>query len=107
MLARAFQRLPRLLRFLACAAAFSFAALVVLRAAFWLAFRSLAGDVPASELLQAFYLGIKFDLRLALLSCLPPLVLALLPPLDPTRRPLARRLWVGYLIAAQALVLFL
>jgi phosphoglycerol transferase MdoB-like AlkP superfamily enzyme len=107
MLARAFQRLPKLLRFLAWAAALSFAAMLVLRVAFWFAFRSLAGDVPGTELLQAFYLGIKFDLRLTLLICLPPLMLAFVPPLDPTRRPGARRLWVGYFVAAQALVLFL
>lgn len=107
MLARAFERLPRLLRFLAWAAALSFAVLLVLRAAFWFAFRSLAGDVPASELAQAFYLGVKFDLRLALLIGLPPLVLGLVPALDPTRRPRAQRLWVGYLVAVQAFVLFL
>ncbi len=107
MLVQAFRRLPKLVRFLAWAVALSLATLVVLRVAFWFAFRSAAADVPFAEQLQGLYLGLKFDLRLALLIALPPLLLARVPALDPARRARAARAWLGYFVAVHALVLFL
>ncbi len=101
------RHLPATVRFLLWAVGLNLLAFSAFRLAFWLAFRSTAPEAPATDLLQSFYLGLKFDLRLMLLVCLPPLALALLPPLDPTRRAAARRLWLGYFVAVQALVLLL
>lgn len=107
MLLETFRRLPKRIRFVAWAVVFSFISLVALRLAFWLSFRSLAAQVPAQELLQGLYLGLKFDLRLALFIGVPPLLLGWLRWLDPARRNGATRLWLGYFVAIQALVLFL
>ncbi|HJT18044.1 MAG TPA: LTA synthase family protein [Thermoanaerobaculia bacterium] len=46
----------------------------LLRVAFWLAFRPHA--IPARELAQAFYLGLKFDARLAAILSFPLLFLS-------------------------------
>lgn len=78
-----------------------------LRFAFWLAFRSTAADAPAGDLLQSFYLGLKFDLRLTLLLFLPPLTLSFLPACDPVQRPRARAWWLAYFVCVQAALLVL
>ena len=51
------------------------AVLTLLRAAFYFAFRAQAAPVAAPDLLHAFYLGLKFDARLAAILTLPLLVL--------------------------------
>lgn len=106
-LARLLRPLSPTIRFLLWAMALNLAVFTAFRIVFWLVFRSGAPDAPAAELLRAFYLGLKFDLRLALLICLPPLALAVFPALNPARRPSARALWLGYLTVAQAAVVFL
>jgi len=78
-----------------------------LRIAFLLVFRNPA-DAPASgTLLQSLYLGLKFDLRLALLLNLPFALLGPVPAFDPFRRRGARRFWVGWFGVASGLLLFL
>ncbi len=67
-----------------------------MRVGFWLAFDNPHDPVSSGDLLQAFYVGTKFDLRLALLVLLPPLLLAWLRPLDPFRSRAAHYLWIGY-----------
>ena len=99
--------LPGAIRFLLWVAGLNVVLFTLFRLAFWLAFRSGSAEAAAGDLLQAFYLGLKFDLRLALLVCLPPLALAVFPPLNPARRVGAMRFWLGYFVAAQALVLLL
>lgn len=98
-------RLPRLPRFLALATLLFTAAFSLLRLGFWLYFDNPADPLPGGELLTALYLGLKFDLRLALLLLLPLFLLAWLPWLNPLRGALARRLWVGYLALAGMAVL--
>jgi phosphoglycerol transferase MdoB-like AlkP superfamily enzyme len=77
-----------------------------MRVAFWAVFHDPADAPDRSALLEAFYLGLKFDLRLALIAHLPFAVLALLPACDPFRSERARKLWVLYLGGAAALLLF-
>jgi phosphoglycerol transferase MdoB-like AlkP superfamily enzyme len=76
-----------------------------LRVAFWATFRNPADELTTATLLQAFGLGFKFDLRLALLLNLPLALLGLLPAANPFRSRSARRLWVGYFGATSVLVL--
>jgi phosphoglycerol transferase MdoB-like AlkP superfamily enzyme len=106
-LARLLRPLPPTIRFLLWAAGLNLAVFTAFRIAFWLVFRSGAPDAPANDLAHAFYLGLKFDLRLALLICLPPLALAAVPFFNPVRRPRLRALWLGYFFLAQAVVVFL
>lgn len=104
---RGLLHLPRPVRFSLWVVGLNLVLFTLLRLGFWIAFRSGAADAAPGDLLYAFYLGLKFDLQLALLICLPPLALAVLPPLNPARRMLAKRLWIGYFVLAQALALFL
>jgi len=105
--ARFLRPLPPTIRFLFWAVGLNIVAFTAFRIVFWLAFRSSAAEAPTGDLLRAFYLGLKFDLRLALLICLPPLALAAFPFLNPARRPRAQTLWLGYFAVAQAVVVFL
>ena len=107
MLVQAFRRVPRLLRLVLVACAFNLLLFLALRLAFWLTFRSTSPEAPPADVLQGLYLGLKFDIRLALLIGLPLLALGGLPLLSPVRHVFARRLWLGYLVAAQMLVLLL
>jgi hypothetical protein len=81
-------------------------ALTGLRIAFWTLFQNPADQPEGSALLQAFYLGLKFDLRLALLLNLPFALLAWLPALDPFHAVRGGRLWLTYFGVASGLVLF-
>lgn len=156
--------IPRLIRFLAATTLIFIAAFTLMRLGFWFYFRNPADPLPLDMLLKSFYLGFKFDLRLALLIILPvlltglsspvkakkvlkiwgvyllviaimgalyllktgsgldylfgkwqklapvillPLLLAILPRLNPIRYNFWRRFWVGYLsLAAIAVLLF-
>ena len=100
-------RLPPLARFVLALAAIGFVEFVALRVVFWLEFRETLATASWGDLLKAFYLGTKFDLRLALLLLLPLATLGWLPLLDPARRPVARIGWLAYLGAAQFVVLLL
>lgn len=106
-LSRFLRPLPPTIRFLLWAVGLNLAVFSVFRVAFWLLYRSAAPDAPVEDLVRAFYLGLKFDLRLALLICLPPLALAAIPALSPARRPRALTLWLGYFAVVQAAVVFL
>ncbi len=79
------------------------AAFTLLRVAFYALFRDTAGDVSTGDVLYAGWLGLRFDLRLALLLVLPLLTLTLLPHLRPTRRAGAL-LWRGWIPVAGMLL---
>ena len=100
-------RLPALPRLVLALAAIQFASFVVLRGAFWVVFRETLAGASWADLLRAFAIGLRFDLRLALLVCLPLAVLGWIPLLDPGRRRAARLGWLAYFAFAQCLVLFL
>ena len=61
-----------------------FTLFVLLRTLFYFGFSGIENDqtIAAAELEQALYIGIKFDLRLALLMTLPVAVLAFLPRIN-------------------------
>jgi phosphoglycerol transferase MdoB-like AlkP superfamily enzyme len=101
------KRLPALARFLLALVAINLVVFVAFRVAFWVAFRDTLAGASWDDLAKAFYLGSKFDLRLALLLLLPLAVLGWIPLLDPARRPVARVGWLAYLAAAQCVVLLL
>ncbi len=88
-------RIPRLIRFLAVAALLYVAVFTLMRVGFWLAFRSPADPLPLATLLQSFYIGFKFDLRLALLILLPILLTGVATPTTPGR---ALKFWGKYLL---------
>jgi len=102
-----FSRLPGLARFLLALTAINFAVFAVFRLAFWIAFHETLAGASAGDLARAFYLGSKFDLRLALLLLLPLAVLGWIPLFDPARRRGARTGWLAYLALAQCVVLLL
>jgi len=102
-----FSRLPGLARFLLALTAINFAVFAVFRVAFWIAFHETLAGAPWEDLLKAFYLGSKFDLRLALLLLLPLALLGWIPLFDPARRRAARIAWLAYLALAQCVVLLL
>lgn len=104
---RAFARLPALVRFLLAALAVNVAVYAALRLCFWATYREASADAAWTDVLTALYLGLKFDLRLALVVCLPIALLGWLPPFDPTRSRVAQLGWIGYLTAAQSVVLLL
>lgn len=79
----------------------------MLRIGFWLYFAAAENPAPPADLLTAFYLGLKYDLRFTLLLLLPLFLLGGLPWLDPFRYRMAKTFWVGYLtVAGMATLLF-
>ena len=97
--------LPASIQFVALCALVSLILFTLLRLAFWWVFRAGAGDLGGGDLLQAFYLGLKFDVRLALLIGLPVLLLGWIPPLHAVRSRWGRGLWTGYWLLALLAVL--
>src|SRR5882672_5692608 len=102
-----FNRFPPLARFLLALVAINLVVFAAFRVAFWVAFRETLAGASSADLLKAFYLGSKFDLRLALLLLLPLAVLGWIPLFDPARRRGARAAWLAYLALAQCVLLFL
>jgi phosphoglycerol transferase MdoB-like AlkP superfamily enzyme len=98
-------RLPALARFLLGLVVINLVVFAVFRVAFWAAFHETLAGTSRGDLLKAFYLGSKFDLRLVLLLLLPLALLGWIPLFDPARRRAARIAWLGYLALAQCVVL--
>ncbi len=78
-----------------------------LRLIFWRLFRQPGAPVPGSVLLRAFFVGSKFDLRLALLISLPVFLLSVLPGVNPFVNQVSRGLVIGYAVAISVAVMFL
>ncbi len=72
----------------------------LLRLAFWLKF-SIDGDpVTSNDLLYAFYLGMKFDMQVAVGAIIPVLLLGWTGHLHPVYSRFGRGFWLGYLTLA-------
>ena len=97
--------LPRPVLLLLVSVALNLACFTLMRLIFWRAFRQPAAPVPDAELWKAFFIGFKFDLRLALLMNLPVFLLAVLPRINPFQSRLSRRLVTAYLVAINLTVL--
>jgi len=52
---------------------------ILFRIVFFFTFSNSAGDVSSSDINRAFWMGIRFDLRLSILISLPLLILAMVP----------------------------
>lgn len=87
--------IPRLFRFLLIVLGMHLLLFFILRLGLYLFFTSPTDPLPRDELLTAFYLGLKFDLRLSLMMLLPLFVLGGLRSLSPFEFDWARRFWLG------------
>ncbi len=97
--------LPRHGRVLLPLAVVHFGLLLGLRAAFWAAFQGTMVALPTHVLAKALYIGAKFDLRLTLLTLLPPALVGWIGPLSLVDGRPGRRIWTAYLGAAVGLTL--
>lgn len=79
--------------------------MTALRFVFWSVFGESQADVHASELRHAFYLGLKFDLRCALLIAAPLVALGWIRIFDPAANTKARQAWPIYFSACTFLLL--
>ena len=94
------QKLPRLLHFLLNVVFLNLAIFFLFRLGFWVYFNNPSDPVPTDMLLNSFYLGLKFDLRLTLLLILPLFLLGGLRILSPFESRLMKNIWFGYLTLA-------
>jgi phosphoglycerol transferase MdoB-like AlkP superfamily enzyme len=68
----------------------------LLRVVFWLRFNSPLDPVPTGDLVQAFYLGLKYDLQVSLGLAIPILLLGWIRPLHPVYSEAGKRFWFVY-----------
>jgi phosphoglycerol transferase MdoB-like AlkP superfamily enzyme len=80
--------------------------MTVLRFVFWVSFHGSDSPVPFATLLKAYFIGFRFDLRLALVLMLPWLALSFVPALNPERSAWARRFWAGHLAFQTCFIVF-
>src|SRR5258706_156358 len=92
-------KLPRPVILLAVSVLANLIAFTVMRVIFWRMFCQPAMAVPVGELWKAFFIGFKFDLRLALMMNLPVFLLAVPPRINPFCNRFSRRLVTAYLLA--------
>ena len=86
---------------------FNLACFVLFRLVFLGYFNEQANGLTFSNLLHAFYLGTKFDLRLALALALPLILLSNLPFLNFRKTAFANSFWINtYTVIAAAWMLF-
>jgi len=76
------------------------------RLTFWLKFKDATNPIPFDELVTAFYLGLKFDLRLTLVILLPLFILGWIKPLNPVASNTAKNFWVSFLTLTFAISVF-
>jgi len=98
--------LSRSVRFLAWNVVLLVLVFTGMRLAFFTVFDNPADSPQTLTLAEAFYLGAKFDLRLALIINLPFALLGVLPLLNPFRSKRGRTVWLWYFGVASALLLF-
>jgi phosphoglycerol transferase MdoB-like AlkP superfamily enzyme len=96
----ALQRVPRLIRFSGLLALAFLVALSAARMAFWFFFDNPNDPLGLGDLLQALYIGLKFDLRVTLLAILPLLLLGWAPWFSPFASNRGRNLWTIYCLLA-------
>lgn len=98
--------IPRLFRFILIATGLNLLIFLVLRFGLYWYFNHPIDPIPATELFQAFYLGLKFDLRLSLLMTLPIFLLGGMRALSPFEYDFSRRFWLFVQGSIFTLILF-
>lgn len=98
--------IPRLFRFILIATGINLLVLFILRFGLYWYFKLPADPISSSELAHAFYLGLKFDLRLSLMMTLPLFLLGSIRFLSPFEYDFTRRLWLFIQGLIFTLVLF-
>lgn len=76
------------------------------RVAFWKLYSNPLDPVPSGEMWRAFYVGARFDLRLAVLICLPFLIVGGLSWFDPWRHRWAAVAWQAHFAFWTLVVVF-
>jgi len=77
----------------------------VLRIVFFVVFNDPSNKIGFTTLMNSFYIGLKFDMRLVLLVHLPILLLGWIKQVSPFTEKTGRRMWVGYLTLVTAVLL--
>jgi phosphoglycerol transferase MdoB-like AlkP superfamily enzyme len=95
-----FRMLTARMRFALAVFLINYAVFLAFRVIFAAMFYHTAGPHSLGNVLEAFYLGMKFDLRLALLLVLPILLVSWVPGLNVVRWRIARYIWLAYLVLA-------
>ena len=98
--------IPRLFRFILIATGLNLLIFSVLRLGLFWYFNHPIDPIPSAELFQAFYLGLKFDLRLSLLMTLPLFILGGIRFLSPFENNTSRHFWLFIQGSIFTLVLF-
>lgn len=98
--------IPRLFRFILITTGIHLLAFFLLRFGLYSYFQNPNDLIPSPELFQAFYLGLKFDLRLSLLMTLPLFLLGGIHLFSPFEYESRRRFWLFLQTSIFALVLF-
>lgn len=81
--------------------------LTIFRLIFWIVFKDTVEAQEFSSVLYAFFLGLKFDLRLSLLLLVPFCFSGAIKTVDPLRCSCVSKLWINHLsILALALGIF-
>ena len=93
------------IQFITAIVGVNLAFLLILRVVFVSVFIGSVPEPPIDEFVRALYLGIKFDLRLALILCLPVAILIWIPALGRMDDSRVCRIWGGYLGCVNLLVL--
>ena len=97
--------IPRLFKFIISVSLLTLCILFIMRLIFWQVFNNPADPIPAKDLMYAFYLGTKFDLRLTLYALLPLFLLGWIKWLSPFANKYSRRVWLSYLVLVASGVL--
>ncbi len=98
---------PKEIRLIAIIATVFLIVMSSLRVIFWLAFRDPQIIIPIDALSQAFYLGLKYDLRCILLILIPLSILIWVPILNPLQNCIAKIGWLVYFSIIGFLLLFI
>ena len=99
-------RFPPLFRLCLALTLFDLVIFGLFRVIFYQWFAVPDTTITAAMLLNAFYLGLKFDLKLALLISLPIFLLGLSWTFNEIKKGIFRQVVLTYLLLAHALILF-
>ncbi|MDH5179386.1 MAG: LTA synthase family protein [Gammaproteobacteria bacterium] len=101
---RCYLHFPRILRLLLLVTAVNVLFFFSLRLIFWFLFNNPDETIPAATLLKSFYIGLKFDTRLALMLVLPLFLLGWNKWFSPFSSARHRLAWLIYFGLAQFFV---